>query len=161
MEKLVSMVRRDKTPELDLLAKEEYDLPHITVAVLYVPARCSLMTGLHSGHGYIRSNSPGYPNGQMPIPENTETVAKLMKRAAYNTAIIGKWGLGGVVDDTPNPTLNSDIQINKVLTTFLGYLDQRKAHNYYQLIFGETMNMFLWLIKRMVGINLIKITVMI
>ena len=119
------------------------------------------MTGLHSGHGYIRSNSPGYPNGQMPIPENTETVAKLMKRAGYNTAIIGKWGLGGVVDDTPNPTLNSGHPNKQGFDHFFGYLDQRKLITIIQLIFGETMNMFLWLIKRMVGINLIKITVMI
>ena len=104
---------------------------HYSGSAVCAPARCSLMTGLHSGHGYIRSNSPGYPNGQMPIPENTETVAKLMKRAGYNTAIIGKWGLGGVVDDTPNPTLNSGHPNKQGFDHFFGYLDQRKAHNYY------------------------------
>ena len=40
------------------------------------PSRCSLLTGLHPGHAYIRANSPGYPNGQTPLPKNTETIAK-------------------------------------------------------------------------------------
>ena len=124
--------KKIKTPELDFLAKEGMRFTaHYSGSAVCAPARCSLMTGLHSGHGYIRSNSPGYPNGQMPIPENTETVAKLMKRAGYNTAIIGKWGLGGVVDDTPNPTLNSGHPNKQGFDHFFGYLDQRKAHNYY------------------------------
>ena len=89
-----------QTPELDAMAKEGMTFSaHYCGSAVCAPSRCSLMTGLHSGHAYIRSNSPGYPNGQTPLPEETETVAKLAKRAGYTTAIIGKWGLGGVLKD--------------------------------------------------------------
>ena len=84
-----------------------------------------------SGHAYIRANSPGYPNGQTPLPEDTETVATLLKRAGYTTAVIGKWGLGGVLEDVPNPVLNSGHPNKQGFDHFFGYLDQRKAHNYY------------------------------
>ena len=43
-----------------------------------------LLTGLHPGHAYIRANSPGYPNGQTPLPDNTETIAKLAKEVVHN-----------------------------------------------------------------------------
>ena len=89
------------------------------------------MTGLHPGHAYIRSNSPRYPNGQTPLPKDTETVATLAKRAGYTTAIIGKWGLGGVLEDVVNPVVNSGHPNHQGFDHFFGYLDQRKAHNYY------------------------------
>jgi arylsulfatase A-like enzyme len=121
-----------KTPELDAMAAVGMKFSnHYSGNAVCAPARCSLMTGLHPGHAYIRSNSPGYPNGQTPLPPNTETVATLMKRAGYTTAIIGKWGLGGVVEDVPNPVLNSGHPNRQGFDHFFGYLDQRKAHNYY------------------------------
>ena len=50
----------------------------------------------------IRSNSPGYPDGQTPILAESETLGKLMQRAGYKTACIGKWGLGGF-NNSGNP----------------------------------------------------------
>ena len=121
-----------KTPELDAMAAKGMRFTaHYCGNSVCAPTRCSLMTGLHPGHAYIRANSPGYPNGQTPLPEGTETVAKLMKRAGYATAIIGKWGLGGVLEDKPNPVLNSGHPNKQGFDYFFGYLDQRKAHNYY------------------------------
>ena len=91
-----------KTPELDAMAAAGMKFTnHYCGNAVCAPTRCSLMTGLHPGHAYIRANSPGYPNGQTPLPEGTETVAHLAKRAGYATAIIGKWGLGGVLEDVP------------------------------------------------------------
>ena len=121
-----------KTPELDAMAAGGMKFSnHYCGNAVCAPARCSLMTGLHPGHAYVRSNSPGYPNGQTPLPEGTETVAQLVKRAGYTTAIIGKWGLGGVLKDEPNPVLNSGHPNKQGFDHFFGYLDQRKAHNYY------------------------------
>jgi len=121
-----------QTPELDALAaKGMRFVAHYCGNSVCAPSRCSLMTGKHPGHAYIRANSPGYPNGQTPLPEGTETVAQLMKRAGYATAIIGKWGLGGVLKDEENPVLNSGHPNKQGFDHFFGYLDQRKAHNYY------------------------------
>ena len=67
-----------QTPELDALAEGGMTFSaHYSGNAVCAPTRCSLMTGLHPGHAYIRANSPGYPNGQTPLPEDTETVATL------------------------------------------------------------------------------------
>ena len=87
------------------------------------PSRASLLMGKHPGHSYIRANSPGYPNGQTPIPAGSETLGTLMQRAGYTTACIGKWGLGGF-HNSGNPN-------EQGFDYFFGYTDQRKAHNYY------------------------------
>src|ERR1051326_8426768 len=50
------------------------------------PSRCVLMTGLHSGHCFIRGNAKANLR-----PEDV-TVAKVLKGAGYSTGIAGKWG---------------------------------------------------------------------
>ncbi len=113
-----------QTPELDAMAAQGMRFTdHYCGNSVCAPSRCSLMTGLHPGHAYIRANSPGYPGGQTPLPAGTETVGRLMQRAGYKTAIIGKWGLGSTWDcGHPN---------KQGFDHFFGYTDQRKAHNYY------------------------------
>ena len=92
-----------KTPELDTLAVRGMRFTdHYCGNAVCAPSRASLVTGKHPGHAYVRANSPGYPVGQTPIPANSETIGKLMKRAGYTTACIGKWGLGGF-HDSGNP----------------------------------------------------------
>lgn len=118
-----------QTPELDALAAKGMRFTaHYCGSSVCAPSRCSLMTGKHPGHAYVRANSPGYPNGQTPIPAGSETVGKLMQRAGYKTACIGKWGLGG---EKPDGTLNYGFPTKQGFDHFFGYCDQRKAHNYY------------------------------
>lgn len=113
-----------ETPELDRLAAGGMHFTnHYCGNAVCAPSRASLLTGKHPGHAYIRSNSPGYPDGQTPLKEKTETLGKLMQRAGYNTACIGKWGLGGF-HNSGNPNKQG-------FDFFYGYTDQRKAHNYY------------------------------
>jgi arylsulfatase A len=113
-----------QTPELDALAGQGMRFTsHYCGSSVCAPSRCILMTGKHSGHAYIRANSPGYPNGQTPIPADSETLGKLMQRAGYTTACIGKWGLGS--------PWNSGNPNQQGFDFFFGYCDQRKAHNYY------------------------------
>ena len=119
-----------KTPNLDQIAKEGIRFTqHYTSAPVCAPARCMLMTGKHSGHSYIRGNyelgefGDDQEGGQMPLPEGTFTIAKLMKQAGYTTAAIGKWGLG-MASTTGNPNKQG-------FDYFYGYLDQKQAHNYY------------------------------
>ena len=58
-----------QTPNLDRLCREgtRY-LQAYTGTTVCAPARASLMTGLHSGHGPIRANREIQPEGQMPLP---------------------------------------------------------------------------------------------
>lgn len=48
------------------------------------PSRCCLMTGLHTGHAFIRGN------GRFPLPPEEVTVAEILKDVGYKTALIGK-----------------------------------------------------------------------
>ncbi len=113
-----------KTPNLDRMAAEGMIFTdHYSGTCVCAPSRCSLMTGLHTGHTYIRGNSEVQPMGQLPLPADTVTLPKLLKQAGYTTALIGKWGLGGP-DSTGTPNKQG-------FDYFFGYLCQRHAHNYY------------------------------
>ena len=113
-----------KTPNIDRLAAEGMRFTQAYAgATVCAPSRCSLMTGKHNGHAFIRGNKEVKPEGQMPMPADTFTVAHLLKQAGYHTGIIGKWGLGKP-DSASTP--------NKMgFDYFFGYNCQRLAHEYY------------------------------
>lgn len=113
-----------KTPNIDRLAAEGMLFTqHYAGCAVSAPSRSSLMTGLHTGHTFIRGNKEVQPEGQYPLPKNTFTIAKMLKQAGYVTGAFGKWGLGypGSEGD-PN---------NQGFDEFYGYNCQRLAHNYY------------------------------
>ena len=113
-----------QTPNLDRMAAGGMIFTdHYSGTCVCAPSRCSLMTGFHTGHTYIRGNSEVQPMGQLPLPAETVTLPKLLKQAGYTTALIGKWGLGGP-DSTGTPNRQG-------FDYFFGYLCQRHAHNYY------------------------------
>ena len=110
--------QRIKTPNLDRMAAEGLRFTNCYAgSTVCAPSRCCLMTGLHTGHCYIRGNA------RLPLRPEDETVAELMKQAGYATALIGKWGLGNE-DTTGTPNKQG-------FDYFYGYLDQGHAHNYY------------------------------
>jgi arylsulfatase A len=113
-----------QTPHLDQLGREgtRY-LQAYTGTSVCAPARTSLMTGLHMGHSPIRANREIQPEGQMPLPEKTVTVAQLLKTQGYATAAIGKWGMG-MFDTSGSP-------LKKGFDHFFGYNCQRHAHSYF------------------------------
>src|SRR5690606_12799059 len=80
------------TPHLDRMAAEgmRFTQAYSGTSVC-APSRSSLMTGLHMGHCPIRANREIRPEGQMPLPEGTVTVAELLRREGYATACVGKW----------------------------------------------------------------------
>jgi len=90
-----------KTPNLDRMAAEGIRFTDCySGSTVCASARCGLMTGLHNGHAYIRTNSKP---PDTPLRKQDETVAELLKSAGYSTGVIGKWGLGGAVS-SGNPT---------------------------------------------------------
>lgn len=113
-----------ETPHIDQMAKEGIRLTHhYSGAPVCAPSRASLMTGLHTGHTYIRGNKEIQPEGQAPMPVETRTVAHTLKEAGYTTACVGKWGLG-------HPG-SSSTPLKMGFDYFFGYNCQMKAHHYF------------------------------
>jgi arylsulfatase A-like enzyme/dienelactone hydrolase len=113
-----------QTPNLDRMAREgtRYTQAYCGTTVC-APSRTSLMIGQHTGHSPIRANREIKPEGQMPLPAGTFTVAQLLKSAGYATACVGKWGMG-MFDTTGSP-------LKLGFDHFFGYNCQRHAHSYF------------------------------
>jgi arylsulfatase A-like enzyme len=85
-----------QTPHIDQLAAEGMRFTqYYAGTAVCAPSRCILLTGLHSGHAFVRDNRELKSEGQLALPAGTFTLAKLLKDARYRTACVGKWGLGG------------------------------------------------------------------
>ncbi len=115
-----------KTPNIDRLAAEGMRFTNFySGCSVCAPSRCALMTGKHLGHATVRDNLERGPGleGQHPMEPGTVTVAQLLKRAGYATAIIGKWGLG-MPEDRSSP-------LDFGFDHHYGYLCQGMAHTYY------------------------------
>jgi len=107
-----------KTPNLDRLAAEGMKFTrHYAGSTVCAPSRCTLMTGLHSGHSRVRGNDP------WTIPDSDVTVPSLLKQAGYRTSCIGKFGLG-----KPLPLNDPE---RKGFDEFYGYVGTSHAHNFY------------------------------
>jgi arylsulfatase A len=113
-----------QTPNLDQLCSEgtRY-LSAYTGTSVCAPARSSFFTGLNMGHCPIRANHEIKPEGQLPLPENTVTIGKILKDSGYQTATMGKWGMG-MFDTSGSPLKNG-------IDHFYGYNCQRHAHSYF------------------------------
>ncbi|MFP6581588.1 MAG: arylsulfatase [Candidatus Hydrogenedentota bacterium] len=123
-----------KTPNIDRIAAEGIRFTnHYSGQAVCAPSRCALMTGKHMGHTYIRDNGnpPGretdqdrsiFP-GQNAIPDETVTIAELLKDRGYATAAYGKWGLG-FEGSSGDP-------LKQGFDDFGGFLCQVHAHNHY------------------------------
>lgn len=112
-----------KTPRLDQMAAEGMRFTrHYAGSTVCAPSRGVLMTGLHTGHTFVRANRP-YQEGQYPMADSMVTVAETLQEAGYTTGLIGKWGLGAPGTESVPGTQGFDY--------FFGYNDQRRAHEYY------------------------------
>ncbi len=110
------------TPNIDRLAREGILFhQHYSGSTVCAPSRCSLMTGLHMGHAYVRGNA-GAGEG-IPLRPDDLTVAEVLQKAGYKTGLYGKWGLG--VEGTPGHPNRQGFD------EFFGYLNQQHAHSYY------------------------------
>lgn len=115
--------KKFQTPNIDRLAAEGMKFTqHYSGSTVCAPSRCSLMTGLHTGHAAVRGNTEVEPEGQAPMPAGTVTIPMLLKKGGYTSGMFGKWGLGA-------PGSTSDPM--EVFDEFYGYNCQRQAHTYY------------------------------
>jgi arylsulfatase A-like enzyme len=116
--------REIRTPHIDaLFARGTVLARHWAGSAVCAPSRCVLMTGMHPGHGAVRSNREVKPEGQAPLPPGTTTLAGLFRSAGYATGAFGKWGLGAPGSGAEPLDCGFD--------RFFGYNCQREAHTYY------------------------------
>ncbi len=110
------------TPNIDALAAGGMKFTnYYSGSTVCAPSRETLLTGMHTGHTYIRGNFLTDQQEDPAMPPGKLTIAELLKQAGYQTALFGKWGLGGEGYGPETQGFDSSFC----------YLDQIKAHNYY------------------------------
>ncbi|HKP14636.1 MAG TPA: arylsulfatase [Gemmatimonadaceae bacterium] len=107
-----------RTPALDRLAREGIRFTqYYAGSTVCAPSRTALMTGLHTGHTWIRGN------GEIALRLEDVTIAEVLRTAGYRTAVVGKWGLG-IAGSTGQPDRQG-------FDYSFGFLDHRHAHRQY------------------------------
>lgn len=113
-----------RTPNIDKLASEGLKfINHYAGAPVCAPSRSALMTGMHTGHTFIRGNKEVRPEGQWPVASEAFMLTEMLKSAGYRTGVFGKWGLGYPGSEGAPENQGVDV--------FFGYNCQRLAHNYF------------------------------
>jgi N-acetylglucosamine-6-sulfatase len=88
-----------ETPNLDSLARNGVYLPNAFVTTaLCSPSRASILTGMYAHRHRVIDNDS-------PLPGNLVYFPQYLQRAGYETAFIGKWHMGGHIDN-PQPGFN-------------------------------------------------------
>ena len=107
------------TPHIDKLAREGMRFTQAySGGTVSAPARCTLMTGSHSGRATIRRNSGG-----VSLRPSDVTIADLLSKSGYNCGGFGKWGLADL--DTPG------VPERHGFSKFYGYYHQIHAQYHY------------------------------
>ena len=114
-----------ETPNIDALAQQGMKFTNAYCGSnISAPSRCSLLTGKHTGHAFIRDNRDiGNPDGNVAMASSEITVAEVLKSAGYATGAFGKWGLGSVTSEGSS--------MNQGFDQFFGYVGQIHAHDYF------------------------------
>ena len=84
---------RNRTPNLDRMAKEGRKLTSFYAAPVCSPSRASLMTGCYPKR-VLPIGGVLFPSSAVGLSPSERTVAELLKEVGYTTACIGKWHLG-------------------------------------------------------------------
>lgn len=131
------------TPNLNKMAQEGRVYTNCYAgSPVCAPSRSTLMTGKHTGHTTVRGNKSQIPVVdslssnpiRVPLLAEDVTIAELLKTKGYVTGMFGKWGLGerGSVGE-PN---------DQGFDEWLGYLNQKRAHNHYVDYFWHNKDTF-------------------
>jgi N-acetylglucosamine-6-sulfatase len=83
-----------KTPNMDRIAQRGVHLRNAFVTTsLCSPSRATILTGLYAHQHKVVDNNT-------PVPAGTTFFPQYLQRAGYQTALVGKWHMGG---DDPGP----------------------------------------------------------
>lgn len=109
------------TPHIDRMAAEGMRFTqHYAGSTVCAPSRACLLTGQHTGHVHQRANGN---IAFRPDPQDI-CIARLLKDAGYQTAMIGKSGLSC-------RTENGGLPNEKGFDHFFGYGGHGEAHRYF------------------------------
>jgi len=96
-----------KTPHIDRLAREGLRFTQgYCSASTCTPTRWSFLTGEYAFRRPLTGIAP--PNATCRVPTDVPTIASLLKKAGYATAIVGKWHLG--LGEGEGPNWNGDLK---------------------------------------------------
>ncbi|AQQ08534.1 Arylsulfatase [Sedimentisphaera cyanobacteriorum] len=88
-----------QSPNIDRLVKSGAEMDCFYVQPQCTPTRVALMTGKYpsrfGNHCIQASNKQAYPKG-------TQTMASMLKKQGYDTAVMGKWHMGSKPEWGPN-----------------------------------------------------------
>jgi arylsulfatase A-like enzyme len=128
-----------KTPNIDKLAAEGVSFTQAYAgASVSSPSRCTLMTGLHTGHSRIRGNMckvggiEGNREGigtvrRTNLMPQDSTIANVLSNNGYVTCLVNKWHLDGF-EPTAGP-------LDRGFQEFYGWLiKEPRSHNFYPSI---------------------------
>jgi len=79
-----------KTPNIDALAKQSVEFSHFYAPPFCSPSRAVILTGQYA----MRSGVHNTIGGRSILHRNKTTLADLLKKQGFRTAIFGKWHLG-------------------------------------------------------------------
>lgn len=114
------------TPNIDKIALEGAKLTqNYCNASVCAPSRASLLLGVNQGHSNVRDNQFD------KALENNYTVANVLKKAGYATAVIGKWGLQGDNRWDKNGNDWPAHPLNRGFDYFFGYMRHSDGHEHY------------------------------
>ncbi len=107
------------TPNLDRMAKEGTTFHRFyTAGVVCAPARAALMTGRYGIHNGVTGN------GSLDLPSEEVTIAEVLKKRGYATALFGKWHAGRPRSGSETSTHPMDQGFDE----FFGFTNARHAH---------------------------------
>ncbi len=85
-----------ETPNLDALAAQGLRFTQFHTTAMCSPTRAALMTGRNPhrvGMGRVTARPSCYDGYTSVIPRSAATVAEVLRRGGYHTAMVGKWHL--------------------------------------------------------------------
>lgn len=110
-----------KTPNIDKMRSQGLKFTNAYAgSTVCGPSRACLLTGKHTGRGYIRGNGKVFLRND---PQDI-TIARVLKEAGYNSAMIGKSGLACNNQD-------GELAQRKGFDYFFGYTSHTDAHFYF------------------------------
>lgn len=119
---------RAQTPNIDRLARESCELTNaVSGHPVCAPYRASLFTGKYT-------TSTGMVINEIRISPDHDTIAKVLDRAGYETAYIGKWHLYANELGNHFDPKNSFIPVGP---DRLGFDDYFAAYNFHHVNYGE------------------------